>query len=42
MVNEKSNVYLSLDEYGGKKILTFDGIPIKRCDKILTTESKVG
>jgi hypothetical protein len=41
MVNEKSNVYLSLDEYGGKKILTFDGIPIRRCDKILTTESHI-
>lgn len=41
MVNEKSNVYLSLDEFGGKKILTFDGIPIKRCDKILTTESRI-
>jgi len=41
MVNEKPNVYLSLDEYGGKKVLTFDGIPIKRCDKILTTESRI-
>lgn len=41
MVNEKPNLYLSLDEYGGKKVLTFDGIPIRRCDKILTTESKV-
>jgi hypothetical protein len=41
MVNEKSNVYLSLDEFGGKKVLTFDGIPIKRCDKILTTESRI-
>ena len=42
MVNEKPNLYLSLDEYGGKKVLTFDGIPIRRCDKILNTESKVG
>jgi len=41
MVNEKSNVYLSLDEVGGKKVLTFDGIPVKRCDKILTTESRI-
>jgi len=40
-VNEKYNVYLSLDEAAGKKILTFDGIPIKRCDKILTTESRI-
>jgi hypothetical protein len=41
MVNEKNNIYLSLEEYGGKKVLAFDGIPIRRCDKILTTESRV-
>ncbi len=40
-MNEKSNVHLSLDEVAGKKVLTFDGIPVRRCDKILNTESVV-
>ncbi|WP_165177416.1 phage major capsid protein [Desulfovibrio sp. ZJ369] len=25
----------------GKKVLTFDGIPVKRCDGIVNTESQV-
>jgi hypothetical protein len=41
MMNEKSNVHLSLDEVAGKKVLSFDGIPVKRCDKILNTESRI-
>ncbi len=40
-MNEKSNVHLSLDEVAGKKVLTFDGIPVRRCDKILSSESAI-
>lgn len=40
-MNEKSNVHLSLDEVAGKKVLTFDGIPVRRCDKILNTEGQI-
>lgn len=39
----KSNVWLSMEDYmgTGKKQLMFDGIPIKRCDAIVNTESAV-
>jgi hypothetical protein len=39
----KSNVNLSFDQAvnGGSKVLTFDGIPIRRCDAILNTEARI-
>jgi hypothetical protein len=37
----KSNVHLNLEEVAGKKALTFDGIPVRRCDAILNTEAVV-
>lgn len=37
----KSNLLLSLDEIAGKKVVTFDGIPVRRCDAILNTEAAV-
>ena len=36
-----SNIHLSLDEVAGKKVLTFDGVPVKKCDAILNTEDLV-
>jgi hypothetical protein len=36
-----ANVHLALGEAGGKKILSFDEIPVKRCDALLNTESPV-
>jgi hypothetical protein len=41
MMNEKSNVHLSLEEVAGKKVLAFDGIPVRRCDKILNSEATI-
>ncbi|SUH07865.1 Uncharacterised protein [Salmonella enterica subsp. enterica] len=35
------NVNLTIEEYGGKKIVSFLGIPIRRVDAILNTESAV-
>ena len=35
------NVNLTIDEYAGKKIVSFLGIPIRRADAILNTESAV-
>lgn len=29
---------LTMDQVGGKHVLTFDGIPVRRCDAILNTE----
>lgn len=37
----KANVQLTLEEFAGRKIPTFAGIPIKRMDAILETEAAV-
>lgn len=37
----KTNVLLRLDEWEGKTITTFRGIPIRTCDQILSTESRL-
>jgi len=38
---KKNNVRLTIDEWQGKKITHFWGIPILRCDAILNTESQI-
>jgi hypothetical protein len=37
----KNNVMLSPSEVAGKKVLSFDEIPVRRCDAILLTETQV-
>lgn len=37
----KSNVNLTLDQAAGKKVLSFDGIPVRRTDAILNTEAAI-
>lgn len=37
----KSNVWLSMEEVAGKKVLAFDQIPVKRVDALLNTEARV-
>ena len=32
---------LTMDQVGGKHVLSFDGVPFKRCDAILNTEANV-
>jgi hypothetical protein len=34
-------VQLSIDEYDGKPITRFHGIPIRKCDVLLNTEAQV-
>lgn len=41
LAQDKHNVMLSIDTYGGKKITSFWGVPFRRCDDILNTEEKV-
>lgn len=36
-----SNLLLSMDELAGKKVVTFDGVPVRRCDAILNNEATV-
>ncbi len=37
----KSNMLLRIDEFAGKPVTTFRGIPIRTCDALLNTESRV-
>lgn len=37
----KTNVLLRIEEFAGKKITTFLGIPIRTCDAILSNEARV-
>ena len=37
----KSNVLLQLDQWQGKAVTTFRGIPIRTCDQLLSTEARV-
>jgi len=41
MAMNKSNVNLTIDQFAGKPVVSFLGIPIKTCDAILNTEEKV-
>lgn len=40
-VKDANNVYLSIDEHAGKRVLFFDEIPVRRSDALLLTESRV-
>jgi hypothetical protein len=40
-VRNSKNVHLTLEEVGGKRVVAFDGIPIRRTDAILQTESTI-
>lgn len=37
----KTNVLLRFDEWDGKPITTFRGVPIRTCDQLLTSEARV-
>jgi hypothetical protein len=39
--NNVKNVRLGLDDIAGRKVTTFDGIPVRRVDRLLSTESRV-
>jgi hypothetical protein len=40
-INNKANNWLTTAMVGGKKVLTFDDLPVRRCDSILNTEARV-
>lgn len=40
-ITNKSNVWLSMGEVAGKKVLQFDDVPVRRMDAILSTEARV-
>lgn len=41
VAQDKHNVNLSIDTYAGKKITSFWGVPLRRCDDILNTEEQI-
>jgi hypothetical protein len=41
IVNKVAAGTLTMDMVAGKKVMTFDGIPVKRCDVLLNTETNV-
>lgn len=40
-IKNSNNVHLSMDEVAGKKVISFDGIPVRLCEALLDTESAV-
>lgn len=40
-IMNRSNLYLSIEEVAGKKVVAFDGIPCRRIDAMLTTETAI-
>jgi len=40
-ISNKSTVNLTMDTAGGKHVMSFDGVPVRRCDAILNTETAI-
>lgn len=40
-IKNSKNVNISMQEVAGKKVVSFDEIPVRRVDSILATESQV-
>ncbi|WP_342449346.1 phage major capsid protein [Proteus mirabilis] len=40
-IKNSKNVNISMAEVAGKKVVSFDEIPVRRVDAILTTEDQV-
>jgi len=41
MTNKTKNSTLAFDMMAGKRVLSFDGVPIRRVDQLLTTEAGI-
>ena len=40
-INNTTNVRMTQDEVAGKQVLSFDGIPVRRCDALTSTEATI-
>lgn len=40
-IANKSNMHLTYEDFAGKRVVAFDGIPVRVCDQILNTESAI-
>jgi hypothetical protein len=41
MISQVSNSTLTMEQIGGKQVMAFAGIPVRRCDALLNTEAAV-
>lgn len=41
IVNKVAPGTLTMDDVAGRKVMTFDGVPVRRCDSITNTEAKI-
>jgi hypothetical protein len=41
IVNKVGNATLTMDTVAGKHVMTFDGVPVRRCDALLNNEALV-
>jgi len=41
IVNKVASSTLTMDQVAGKHVMTFDGVPVKRCDALVSTETTV-
>ncbi len=40
-IQNRSNLLLGMEEIAGKHVMAFDGVPVRRCDAILNTETRL-
>ena len=40
-IANKGNLYLSMDDVAGRKVVAFDGVPVRRVDRLLETEARI-
>ena len=41
-INDKNNVQLTIDTVAGKPVLSFGGVPVRKCDALIDTEAALG
>ena len=41
IANKVAASTLTMEDVAGKKVITFDGIPVRRCDALLNTETAI-
>ena len=41
IVNKVASSSLQMDDVAGKRVVTFDGVPVRRCDALLNTEAGI-
>jgi len=40
-INAKTSYQLTQENFAGRKVVAFDGVPVRRCDALVLTETLV-